>query len=386
MTNIIYIQPIEKHDHKHYKQIAFLYHQSLLKDKHEPLNEVMLLSLIRTANSSDAREILENYFPDATPKYNDTNICYLPSIQFSYSFFAYAKPEVGLHDLDDREQYKTSSSDYIMAYDSDQRISPDDAIGYMQLSYGHKRWHLATILNIEKEVDRLRLMDIFLKIAIAYVEENGGGTIQLFAPKAPSTICEAAQKLLFIESSVVLCMHKHLEKYKKYDSNLNLSSSVKKNISPVYEIRTFRIGHDEQIWLDLNNRAFESHADQGKWNRDDILWRECLSWFDPNGFFLLEIDTKLAGFCWTKIIKTQPNEHPRIGEIYILAIDADWQGYGLGEKLLLKAISYLAEQGVEICSLYCESSNVPAIRLYESMGFTCDHKDILYTLDTKAVG
>jgi len=50
--------------------------------------------------------------------------------------------------------------------------------------------------------------------------------------------------------------------------------------------------------------------------------------------------------------------------------DPDHRGKGLGRALILKAISWLKEHGVKEVHLSVTLRDSPAMRLYESMGFS----------------
>ena len=173
-------------------------------------------------------------------------------------------------------------------------------------------------------------------------------------------------------------------------------------------IRTFRVGQDEDEWTALNRRAFASHPEQGAWTRADLDLREQEPWFNPDGFFLAERDGKLAGFHWTKIHGRNGggeadvagdgsgdgagdgpdarHPHQAIGEVYVVGVDPDERGTGLGRALTLLGLRYLRSRGLFQAMLYVDESNTPAIRLYESLGFTHWDTDVMFARPADAAG
>jgi mycothiol synthase len=146
-------------------------------------------------------------------------------------------------------------------------------------------------------------------------------------------------------------------------------------------IRTFVAGRDEDAWTDLNARAFAHHPEQGAWTREDLDLREREPWFDPDGFFLAERGSKLVGFHWTKIHGSgdaEPGDHEPIGEVYVVGVDPNERGTGLGRALTLIGLRYLRGRGLSWVMLYVDESNTPAIRLYESLGFTHTDTDVMF--------
>lgn len=149
-------------------------------------------------------------------------------------------------------------------------------------------------------------------------------------------------------------------------------------------LRPFRPGSDEDAWLAVNRRAFADHPEQGRWTRQDLEVRKAESWFDPAGFLLAERaqpggGARLSGFHWTKVhgADSAHGTDP-IGEVYVLGIDPDEQGGGLGVALTLAGLRHLRSRGLHDVMLYVDESNPPAVRLYEKLGFTRWKIDVMY--------
>jgi mycothiol synthase len=140
-------------------------------------------------------------------------------------------------------------------------------------------------------------------------------------------------------------------------------------------LRAFRPGRDEREWLSLNARAFAAHPEQGAWQRRDLELREQEPWFDPEGFFIAERDGVMTGFHWTK---APADEGEDIGEVYVVGVDPGEQGTGLGRALTLAGLHHLRDRGLAEAMLYVDEDNLPAIRLYEGLGFTRWRTDAMY--------
>ena len=131
--------------------------------------------------------------------------------------------------------------------------------------------------------------------------------------------------------------------------------------------RPYICGVDDEAFLEVNSRAFSWHPEQGSLDLSKLndLFKE--EWFDDEGFLLLEVKNRLAGFCWTKV---HHQGDLTVGEIFAIAVDPDFHGRGFGKPLTISGLNYLANVGADLGMLYVEADNIPAIRIYEDIGFT----------------
>lgn len=111
----------------------------------------------------------------------------------------------------------------------------------------------------------------------------------------------------------------------------------------------------------VNDRAFAGHreAPMGPDEFLDIMRRP---WYDPAGFLVAWRGGRLVGFCWTK-------PHPGgVGEIYVIAVDPDAHGRGLGRALLAAGFAHLARERAHIGMLWVDGENRRAVDLYRGFG------------------
>lgn len=145
-------------------------------------------------------------------------------------------------------------------------------------------------------------------------------------------------------------------------------------------LRSFQEGADEQELLRVNAAAFAEHPEQGGMSRSDLEERFAEDWFDAAGLLLAveeQDPERILGFHWTKQHPGTATE-PARGEVYVVGIDPQQQGRGLGRALTAAGLRHLEQRGLQEVLLYVDADNTAAFRLYESMGFRRWHVDVMF--------
>ncbi|WP_053714260.1 mycothiol synthase [Saccharothrix sp. NRRL B-16348] len=138
-------------------------------------------------------------------------------------------------------------------------------------------------------------------------------------------------------------------------------------------LRSFVPGRDEAAVVYVNHRAFAWHPEQSAMSIEDVRQKEEQPWFDPAGFLLaVDDDGRLLGFHWTKAHTAE------LGEVYVVGVDPDAQGGGLGKAITLAGLAHLRDAGLTDVMLYVESDNAAALAVYNRLGFTRWDADVQY--------
>ncbi|MCU0260088.1 MAG: mycothiol synthase [Ilumatobacteraceae bacterium] len=243
----------------------------------------------------------------------------------------------------------------------------DHPVAYAQVSRGNvsgERPSFALELVVEPH-HRDELGDIgpdLVRSAIDVIADDGGGHVHWWVFQ-PTELHER------LAASVGLAPGRRL---------VQMRRSLPTGIATTITTRPFEVGRDEEAWLHVNNRAFRHHHEQGGWDLATLRQREGEPWFEPEGFLLHETSGRLDGFCWTK---RHLDTDPLVGEIYVIAVDPDAHGRGLGRELTLAGLESLSARGAEIGMLYVDGDNTPAVHLYEQLGFTPHRTDQAFVGD-----
>ncbi len=239
-------------------------------------------------------------------------------------------------------------------------IHDADVIAYAQAAEnGDGTWSVELVV----EPTTSDQIDTLARIALRAITEavrNRGGTSMSWLVFAPSVIHDQVADDFGLRPTRRL-----------YQMTRSLPTGI------AFEVvtRPFVPGADDEAWLGVNQRAFAWNPEQGDWSLQSLQARMAEPWFDPSGFLVHEREGRLAGFCWTKV---HAQREPHIGEIYVIAVDPDFHGLGLGRALTLAGLDHLAGRGITHGMLFVDADNTSAVSLYDALGFSVKRVDCVY--------
>ncbi len=126
---------------------------------------------------------------------------------------------------------------------------------------------------------------------------------------------------------------------------------------------------DIPMIVEINNRAFAGHREQGAMTEAGFLAMAELAWFRLDGVLVARAAQGVIGFCVTK------REGSEVGEVYLLAVDPDASGMGLGSALAAAGFNVLADQGATRAVVWTDETNRAAIRVYRMLGLAEDFRN-----------
>jgi mycothiol synthase len=230
-------------------------------------------------------------------------------------------------------------------------------VAYAHLAHHHHReWSLSLVTPAPGAADRHPLVHHALEL----VGQEGGGHVTLWCHGATPDDMALATAVGFVPE----------RELRQLRVTLPLVDPAL--WPPGVTVRAFRPGKDEPAWVEVNNRAFAGHPEQGNWTRETVERR----WVEPEGLLLAFDADGLAGSCWTKVHPPRPPHEPdALGEIYVIGADPARQGTGLGRALTAGGLASLAARGITIGMLYVDAANEAAVGLYGALGFTTHRVD-----------
>ena len=191
--------------------------------------------------------------------------------------------------------------------------------------------------------------------AVEAAQAAGDPEVEIEAEPATPEVAAAAAAAGFVPVRTTLQLRRPLP----------LEAQVRGR-GPGIATRAFRVGADDDAWLEVNNRAFAWHPDQSDRTRADLTALQAEAWFRPDGFLVHEGRRRHP----RRLLLDQDPCRPRATAGRDLRHRRrprpPWPG--LGRALVVAGLDWLADQGLGLAMLYVEADNEPARHLYRSSG------------------
>jgi ribosomal protein S18 acetylase RimI-like enzyme len=129
-------------------------------------------------------------------------------------------------------------------------------------------------------------------------------------------------------------------------------------------------------WLTVKNQAFES-ASELAWLENTFLHR----WdFDWDGWMSLKLHDEIVGIAAADYRRDPQRPSVVTGaHIEYVGLRPDCRGLGLGEAIMLACLHHIVNRGQTSCTLVTQPFRVPAVRLYEKLGFRLVRENRYYS-------
>ena len=129
------------------------------------------------------------------------------------------------------------------------------------------------------------------------------------------------------------------------------------------------------VSIDLNMERLFGPFGKGDWESRKLAAIEMDCNLQPASVFVATMGNRIAGYITTRL-----NSDTGIGWIPNLAVGAEYQKRGIGQKLLVHAIEYLRQGGMDVAKIETLEQNPVGQRLYPALGFEIVATQIHYAL------
>ncbi|MFQ6121878.1 MAG: GNAT family N-acetyltransferase [Dehalococcoidales bacterium] len=135
----------------------------------------------------------------------------------------------------------------------------------------------------------------------------------------------------------------------------------------IYSCRHLQPGEEDKL-TQIQNRCFAGTWGYNPNTTEEIAYYANLSHRSPQDIVLICEGDKPVGYCWTEINR-EAVKGERKGRIFMLGVDPDYRGKGIGKIALLAGLSRLKSKGIRVVEVTVDSENEVARALYRSVGF-----------------
>ncbi len=132
--------------------------------------------------------------------------------------------------------------------------------------------------------------------------------------------------------------------------------------------RHLQLGEEDKL-TQIQSRSFAGTWGYNPNTVEEIIYRTNSSTCSAEDIILTYEGDKVFGYCWTEITGEEGTATGRKGQIFMLGVDPDYRGKGVGKGILLAGLSYLKSKGLRVAELTVDSENKAALALYRPVGF-----------------
>jgi len=217
------------------------------------------------------------------------------------------------------------------------------------------------ILNclVHPEHRRQGLAAGLLSAALSRATELGAGVAQVCARQQNVTARSALAKLGFKSVRYFFQMKVAIDR-------IDQAAAIK----AARLCRHLRPGEEEAL-TELQNVSFAGSWGYHPNTVEERCFRLGQSWCSLHDVLLADDDHIIRGYCWTR----PASENGR--QIYMIGVHPDFQGRGIGRRVLLAGLAHLKSSGCPVAELNVDAANGGACALYRSVGFSVE-EDILW--------
>ena len=140
-----------------------------------------------------------------------------------------------------------------------------------------------------------------------------------------------------------------------------------------YEIVTYKDG-DSAEWAALKDAIFGGETAPDQFLREFAARHD----FDPAGWFFVVHEGRKVGMTGAMICRNRQTGVVTGGQIHWVGALAEERGKGLGEALMLAGLNYFKALEADPCVLVTQHFRVPAVTLYEKLGFRLVREEQIY--------
>jgi len=127
---------------------------------------------------------------------------------------------------------------------------------------------------------------------------------------------------------------------------------------------------EERKLTQIQNRAFAGSWGYNLNTVEEITYFVNSSNCSPKDVILAYDGDQVMGYCWTSMnYGGEANAGERKGRVFMLGVDPDYRGRGIGKRVLLAGLAHLKSKGLRFAELTVDSENETACALYRSAGF-----------------